>query len=80
MVTLQGPYRPAWTPPLAYTSAPTEGAEPARGGSGVLVTGADEEMLVLEVTAADCTVLACRCATCSRIWGAVKKTASGGSG
>ncbi|MFF7970175.1 molybdopterin cofactor-binding domain-containing protein [Streptomyces sp. NPDC007905] len=45
--------------PLACTPSPAEGAEPVRTdpGSGVLVTGTDEEMLVLEVTAANHVVV-----------------------
>ncbi|MEU9991847.1 molybdopterin cofactor-binding domain-containing protein [Streptomyces sp. NPDC048045] len=44
--------------PLACTSSPAQGAEPAaRTGAGVLVAGADEEMLVLEVTAANQVVV-----------------------
>ncbi|MFI1766264.1 molybdopterin cofactor-binding domain-containing protein [Streptomyces sp. NPDC020800] len=44
--------------PLACTSSPAQGAEPAAPtGSGVLVAGADEEMLVLEVTAANQVVV-----------------------
>ncbi|MFF4587618.1 molybdopterin cofactor-binding domain-containing protein [Streptomyces sp. NPDC001388] len=39
--------------PLACDSSSAEGAEPARRSSDVLVTGTDEEMLVLEVTEAN---------------------------
>ncbi|MFF4506770.1 molybdopterin cofactor-binding domain-containing protein [Streptomyces sp. NPDC001401] len=39
--------------PLACDTSPAQGSEPARGPSDVLVTGADEEMLVLEVTQAN---------------------------
>lgn len=39
--------------PLACDTSHAEGAEPARRSSDVLVTGTDEEMLVLEVTAAN---------------------------
>ncbi|ANP56551.1 xanthine dehydrogenase family protein molybdopterin-binding subunit [Streptomyces griseochromogenes] len=44
--------------PLACTPSPAQGAEsPARTGADVLVTGTDEEMLVLEVTAANQVVV-----------------------
>nr|WP_308061848.1 hypothetical protein [Streptomyces sp. LBUM 1477] len=47
--------------PLGCDAAPAEGAEPsadvARRPSDVLVTGADEEMLVLEVTKANKVVV-----------------------
>ncbi|MER6353479.1 molybdopterin cofactor-binding domain-containing protein [Streptomyces sp. NPDC001634] len=47
--------------PIGCDTSSAEGAEPsadgARGASGVLVTGADEEMLVLEVTAANRVVV-----------------------
>jgi isoquinoline 1-oxidoreductase beta subunit len=43
--------------PLACTPAPAEGAESVRAGSDVLVTGTDEEMLVLEVTTANHVVV-----------------------
>ncbi|MER5429559.1 molybdopterin cofactor-binding domain-containing protein [Streptomyces sp. NPDC002588] len=43
--------------PLACDSSPAQGAEPARRGSDVLVTGTDEEMLVLEVTEANKVVV-----------------------
>lgn len=47
--------------PVGCDTSSAEGAEPtateARGPSRVLVTGADEEMLVLEVTAANKVVL-----------------------
>lgn len=47
--------------PLGYDAAPAEGAEPGaaapRRPSDVLVTGADEEMLVLEVTEANKVVV-----------------------
>jgi isoquinoline 1-oxidoreductase beta subunit len=39
--------------PLACDTSPAQGSEPAAGPSDVLVTGADEEMLVLEVTHAN---------------------------
>ncbi|WP_344399440.1 xanthine dehydrogenase family protein molybdopterin-binding subunit [Streptomyces longisporus] len=39
--------------PLACDTSPAQGSEPARGPSDVLVTGADAEMLVLEVTHAN---------------------------
>ncbi|MFI7499790.1 molybdopterin cofactor-binding domain-containing protein [Streptomyces sp. NPDC049687] len=39
--------------PLGCDSSPAQGAEPARRSSDVLVTGTDEEMLVLEVTKAN---------------------------
>ena len=39
--------------PLACDTSPAQGSEPARGPSDVLVTGADDEMLVLEVTPAN---------------------------
>lgn len=39
--------------PLACDTSPAQGSEPARGPSDVLVTGADDEMLVLEVTQAN---------------------------
>ncbi|WP_406447075.1 molybdopterin-dependent oxidoreductase [Streptomyces sp. NBC_01613] len=43
--------------PLACDSSKAEGSEPARGPSDVLVTGADDEMLVLEVTPANKVVV-----------------------
>ncbi|SOE07421.1 isoquinoline 1-oxidoreductase, beta subunit [Streptomyces sp. Ag109_G2-15] len=43
--------------PLACTPSRAEGAEPARADSDVLVTGTDEEMLVLEVTEANHVVV-----------------------
>lgn len=39
--------------PLGCDTSPAEGAEPARAASDVLVTGTDEEMLVLQVTPAN---------------------------
>ncbi|MDF2270384.1 molybdopterin-dependent oxidoreductase [Streptomyces coacervatus] len=39
--------------PLACDTSPAQGTEPARGPSDALVTGADDEMLVLEVTRAN---------------------------
>lgn len=43
--------------PLGCDTSPAEGAEPTAGPSGVLVTGTDDEMLVLEVTAANKVVV-----------------------
>lgn len=43
--------------PLGCDASPAEGAEPAAGPSDVLVTGTDDEMLVLEVTAANKVVV-----------------------
>ena len=43
--------------PLACDTSPAQGSEPVRGPSDVLVTGADDEMLVLEVTKANRVVV-----------------------
>ncbi|MFG2790147.1 molybdopterin cofactor-binding domain-containing protein [Streptomyces sp. NPDC048419] len=43
--------------PLACDTSSAQGSVPRRDASGVLVTGADEEMLVLEVTRADKVVV-----------------------
>ncbi|MFI6558852.1 molybdopterin cofactor-binding domain-containing protein [Streptomyces sp. NPDC050534] len=43
--------------PLACDTSSAQGSEPHRDGPGVLVTGADEEMLVLEVTRANKVVV-----------------------
>jgi len=43
--------------PLGCDTSTAEGSEPARGTSEVLVTGTDEEMLVLEVTPANRVVV-----------------------
>ncbi|MGI5452802.1 molybdopterin cofactor-binding domain-containing protein [Streptomyces sp. CA-249302] len=43
--------------PLGCDSSTAEGSEPARVGADVLVTGADDEMLVLEVTEANRVVV-----------------------
>lgn len=43
--------------PLACDTSSAEGSEPRRGPSDVLVTGADDEMLVLEVTPANKVVV-----------------------